>query len=57
MKLKLAAISLFIFLLAGSLQAGWFDKAKEFLEDSGVTSGEASNLNRWRNCIWFKRSA
>ncbi|MEM7400668.1 MAG: DUF4197 domain-containing protein [Pseudomonadota bacterium] len=44
MKIKLTAITLFIFLLAGSLQAGWFDKAKEFLEDSGVSSGEASNL-------------
>ena len=45
MKLKLTAITLFSFLLVGSLQAGWFDKAKEFLEESGVSSsGVASNL-------------
>ena len=45
MKLKLTAITLFIFLLAGSLQAGWFDKAKEFLEESGISSsGTANNL-------------
>ncbi len=44
MKLKFITITFFIFLLASSLHAGWFDKAKEFLEDSGITSSTASSL-------------
>ena len=45
MKLKIITITFIIFLFTGSLQAGWFDKAKEFLEDSGVTSSSVtSNL-------------
>lgn len=43
MKLTVAAITVSIFLLAGTLQASWFDKAKELLEDSGVSSS-ASDL-------------
>ena len=43
MKSKFSEIIFFIFVFSGSLQAGWFDKAKELLEDSGVSSS-ASNL-------------
>ena len=44
MKLKVTSMAL-AFLLAGSLQAGWLDRAKEFLEESGVSSsGVAGNL-------------
>lgn len=38
MKLKIVLNILFIFLLAGSLQADWLDKAKDFLENSGSSS-------------------
>lgn len=45
MKIKLLSFTLFTVLLAGSLQAGWLDKAKDILNDSGVSSsGAASNL-------------
>lgn len=44
MNLKLATIALILF-YAGALQAGWLDKAKDFLEASGVsTSGTANSL-------------
>ncbi len=43
MKFTVTAITVSIFLLAGTLQASWFDKAKELLEDSGVSSS-ASDL-------------
>lgn len=45
MKLKTILTSLFIFILAGTLQASWLDKAKDFLDESGVSSsGAASSL-------------
>jgi len=45
MKFKLLNIKIFTFLLVGSLQAGWFDEAKELLNESGVTSSTStSNL-------------
>jgi uncharacterized protein YjgD (DUF1641 family) len=45
MKIKLLTTTFFTLMLVGSLQAGWFDKAKEMLEESGVSStGAASNL-------------
>lgn len=42
MKLKLVISTFFIFLLSGTLQAGLFDKAKEFLEDSGMGSSSGA---------------
>ncbi len=42
MKLSVAAITASIFLLAGTLQASWFDKAKEFLEESGASSSAST---------------
>ena len=44
MKIKLITTALFTFLLASSLYAGWFDKAKELLEDSGISSSTTSSL-------------
>lgn len=45
MKFKLLTITFFTILLTGSLQAGWLDKAKDLLNESGVTSsGTASSL-------------
>ena len=45
MKIKVIVLSFFILLFASALQASWFDKAKEFLEESGVSSsGAAINL-------------
>ena len=42
-KLLIAAFSgPLIFACATSLQAGWFDKAKEFIEDSDITSSTSS---------------
>ena len=42
MKLKIVLNIFLIFVLAGTLQAGWLDKAKEFLEDSGVGSSSGA---------------
>ena len=42
MKLKLVISTFFIFLLSGTLQADLFDKAKEFLEDSGMGSSSGA---------------
>ena len=45
MKNKFLTITFFTFVLVGSLHAGWLDKAKDFLNESGVgSSGVASNL-------------
>ena len=45
MKFKLLTITFSTILLTGSLQAGWLDKAKDLLNESGVTSsGTASSL-------------
>lgn len=47
MKFKLLIIAFILlasFSIMSSLQAGWFDKAKDLLEDSGVTSTTTSNL-------------
>lgn len=45
MKIKVLITVFFTCLLAGSLHAGWLDKAKDLLEESGVSSsGLASNL-------------
>ena len=43
MKFKLLTIAFVTFVLVGTLQAGWFDKAKEMLNESGVTSSGAAN--------------
>ena len=43
MKLKLIFTVSLILLVTGSLHAGWFDKAKDFLEESGVTSSSIGN--------------
>jgi len=46
MKFKLLTITFFTVLLTGSSQAGWLDKAKDILNDSGVnSSGAASKLS------------
>ncbi len=45
MKFKLLTITFFTCVFAGSLHAGWFDKAKELLNESGVTSSSASKLS------------
>lgn len=47
MKFKLLIVTFFIvssFSFATSLQAGWMDKAKDLLNESGVKSGAASSL-------------
>ncbi len=43
MKLKLLTITFFTVLLTGSLHAGWLDKAKDLLNDSGVDSTDTAN--------------
>ena len=48
MKLKLLTITFFTVLLTGSLQAGWLDKAKDLLNDSGVDStDDCKQTKRW----------
>ena len=45
MQFKHIMIFMLTLVYAGSLQAGWFDKAKDLLEESGVsTPGTASSL-------------
>lgn len=43
MKFKLITIAFSTVLLAGSLHAGWLDKAKDLLNDSGVGSTDAAS--------------
>ncbi|MFK7816630.1 MAG: DUF4197 domain-containing protein [Gammaproteobacteria bacterium] len=43
MKLKLLIIVIFICLFANNLNAGWFDKAKDLLNESGVTSSTSAS--------------
>lgn len=48
MKLKLSVVTfvyLSLFAFASSLHAGWFDKAKDLLNELGVTSHSANNLS------------
>jgi len=41
MKFKLITITFCLSILTGTIQAGWLDKAKEFLDDSGVSSSNS----------------
>lgn len=43
MKFKIIAITSLTFFLAGALQAGWFDKAKDLLNESGITNSTTAN--------------
>lgn len=43
MKFKLLTIVLCTATFAGSLQAGWFDKAKDLLNESGITNSTTAN--------------
>lgn len=43
MKFKLLTIVFFTSILVGSLHASWFDKAKDLLNESGVTSSTTAN--------------
>jgi len=44
MRFKSLTIAFITCVFAGSLQAGWFDKAKNLLNESGVSSSSASKL-------------